>query len=423
MISSTDRRTSSSIVRDLTPSETWRATIVDANRINSRLTGLWLRLNGPRPRRLSGINRTVGELDQSDLATGPGSYARTNTTSLLTCARSAAQADRATVAIDSLQTHYPTRAITVASDPALDRLPPSTAVDDGPLTITTRLIPADSGGPHVGHFESVTITGGPRRLGNPASTAVPLCVPDLPIVLWWLGDLQYDLGMFRDLAASSDRVIVDSAVFGDVARGLMSLSTLDAQPGRSSTVLVDMAWSRLLDWRNLIAQFYDAPPHPDALTSVNAVTIEYVVDPAPGQSAGQASAILLVGWLASRLGWRLDGDATRTSAGLRLVFTSRQPFPVVVRLQPVAPRASASGIASVAILSTGAATSSYLVEQFNERELVTTSTVPGHQPMTRHVVVQDSGDSALLERVLQGPGHDSVFADALATVATAFARR
>ncbi len=423
MISSTDRRTSSSIAGDRTPSETWRTAIVDANRITSRLTGLWLRLNGPRPRRLSGINRTIGESDRPEPVTGPGSYARTNTTSLLTCARSAAQADRAAAAIDGLQTHYPTRAITVASDPALDRLPPSTDAEDGPLTITTRLIPADSGGPTVGHFESVTITGGPRRLGNPASTAIPLCVPDLPIVLWWLGDLQYDLGMFRDLAGSSDRVIVDSAVFGDVARGLVSLSTLDAQRGRDSTVLVDMAWSRLLDWRNLIAQFYDAPPHPDALTSIDAVTIEYVVEPAPGQSAGQASAILLVGWLASRLGWRLDGDATRTPAGLRLVFTSRQPFPVVVRLQPVAARASTSGIASVGIVSTGAARSSCLVEQFNQRELVTTSTVPGHQPMTRHVVVPDGGDSALLERVLQESGHDPVFDDALATVAMAFSRR
>ena len=421
MISSTEQHGSHTTTTDRKSSESWRTSVIDANRINSRLTGLWLRLNGPRPLRLSGINRLNRDNELHETATGPGSYARTNTTSLLVCARSLAQADRAEAAIDGLQTHYPTRAITVASDPALDRV--ATHPDEGPLSVTARLIPTGSGAPVPGHFESVTISGGPRRLGNPARTAIPLCIPDLPIVLWWLGDLQYDLGMFRDLAESSDRVIVDSAVFGDVARGLTSLSALDSQHGRDSSVLVDMAWSRLLDWRNLIAQFYDAPPHPETLASINSVTIEYVVDGGPGQAAGQSSALLLVGWLASRLGWRLSDRVTRTSAGLRLIYTSRQPYPVVVRLQPVGTRSSGSGIATVRIASTGDARSAYLIEQYDGRELVTTSTMPNHPPMTRHVIVPDGGDSALLERVLQDPGHDPVFDEALAAVAVAFSRR
>ena len=49
--------------------------------------------------------------------------------------------------------------------------------------------------------------------------------------------------------------------------------------------------------------------------------------------------------------------------------------------------------------------------------------IPDHAPMTRHVVVPDRGDSALLERVLQDPGHDPVFDEALAAVAVAFSRR
>ncbi len=421
MISSTDQFRSSATTTDRKLSESWRTSVVDTNRINSRLTGLWLRLNGPRPLRLSGFGRLNRDDESHEVATGPGIYARTNTTSLLICARTPAQADRAEVAIDGLQTHYPTRAITVASDPSLDRVVHSP--DEGPLSVTARLVPTGVGSPVPGHFESVSISGGPRRLGNPARTAIPLCVPDLPIVLWWLGDLQYDLGMFRDLTESSDRVIVDSAVFGDVARGLTSLSALESQHGRGSSVLVDMAWSRLLDWRNLIAQFYDAPPHADTLASISSVTIEYVVDPEPGRAAGQSSAMLLVGWLASRLGWQLSDRVTRTSDGLRLIYTTGQPFPVVVRLQPVGARSSESGIASVRIASTGEARSAHLVEQYAERELVTTSMVPDHAPMTRHVVVPDRGDSALLERVLQDPGHDPVFDEALAAVAVAFSRR
>lgn len=394
---------------------------MDANLINSRLTGLWLRLNGPRPLRLSGFNRPSQTQELPESASGPGVYARTNTTNLLVCARNPTQTDRAETAIDGLQTHYPTRAITVAADPAVDRT--SSLPDDEALSITARLVPTGAGAPNLGHFESVSISGGPRRLGNPARTAIPLCVPDLPIILWWLGDLQYDLGMFQDLVETSDRVIVDSAGFGDVARGLSSLSALDSQNGRGSSVLVDMAWLRLLDWRNLIAQFYDAPLHPDALSAISSVTIGYVVDPEPGQVAGQASALLLVGWLASRLGWRLEDRITRTSAGLRLVYTTTQPYPVVVRLQPIQSRSSTSGIVSVSIGSNGEAKSSYLIDQYDERELTTTSTIPGLAPLTRLVVVPDRGDSALLERVLQDPGHEPVFDEALASVAVAISRR
>ncbi len=419
-MNSTDQRRTLATAPDRSISESWRASVVDVTRINSRLTGLWLRLNGPRPLRLSGFSRPGRTDDLFESGEGLGTYARTNTTSVLICARTPAQALRAEEAIDGLRTHYPTRAISVAADPTLDRVEPSP--DDGPLAITTRLVPTGSGAAKPGHFEFVSISGGPRRLGNPARTAIPLCIPDLPIVLWWLGDLQYDLGMFHDLTESSDRVIVDSAVFGDVARGLTSLSALDSQQGRGSSVLVDMAWSRLNAWRNLIAQFYDAPSHPDALASISSVTVAYVDDPEPGQAAGQASALLLVGWLASRLGWRLDGRMTRTSAGLRLLYTTAQPYPVVVRLHPVHARSSL-GIASVSISSTGDAKSSYLIEQFDQRELVTTSALPGHAPMTRHVVVPDEHDSALLERVLQDLGPDPIFDEALAAVAMAFSRR
>ena len=401
--------------------ETWRANVVDSNRIRSRLTQQWLRLKGPRPQRLGSA---IGPgRNGADHEPAPGTYARTNTTNLIAVARSAAQAARIDWAISGLQTHYPTRAITIVSDPALDRMSAGPGPVEGALSISTRLVRPDSGSAVVGHFESVTVTGGPRRLGNPFRTAVALCIPDLPIVVWWAGDVQYDLGMVRDLAMASDRVIVDSAVFGDVPRGLTSLAPLVGLIGQSQAVLADMAWLRLRDWRNVIAQFYDAPPDPAVLASLSSVTIEYVADPAPGSVSGLSSALLLAGWLASRLGWRMSDGVARTSSGLRLVFTSPRNHPVIVRLQALPQGDATMGLTSVTLTSTGAARAEYRVEQFDDAELLTTSSLPKHLPLTRHVMVAPQDDAALLECVLQDPARDSVYDDALATVAAAFARR
>lgn len=421
MTTSVRTRTLDATIEGSGSAETWHADNVDGGRINARLTSQWLQLRGPRPQRLSGAGRPDDVMTHAESISGL--YARTNTTNLVICARSMAQADRVRRAVASFQTHYPTRAITVVSDPALDRRRPGGASQDGVLEIATQLIRPDSGSRTVGHFESVTVTGGPRRIGNPTSTAVPLCVPDLPIVLWWTGDLQYDLGVFRDLTASSDRIVLDSAVFGDVARGLTNLASMVGRDGSPPLALVDLAWTRLRDWRNLIAQFYDLPPHPDALANIESVSIEYVIDPAKGAPAGQSSAILLAGWLASRLGWRLVEPVERSQGGLRLVFLSARAMTVEVRLQPVSGRVTACEMVSVTIVSSGTAPSSCRVEQSGEGELVTTSIVPDHPAMTRYVVASASDDSALLELVLQDARRDPVFEDALTVAAMAFSRR
>ena len=248
--------------------ETWHATAVDRTRVDSRLTGQWLRLEGPRPLRLGRFGRSAGAFDSGEDA--PGTYARTNTTNLLVCARSSAQAARAQRALAGLQAHYPTRAIVVVSDPALERrsLDGDPNRDDDDLTISTTLIRPDTRSPRASRFESVTITGGPRRIGNPLHTAIPLCLADLPTVVWWMGDLQYDLGVFQDLAQVSDRMIVDSSGFGDTARGLLALAGLMSPESSTPALLADFSWSRIHDWRNVIAQFYDAPQSRDALASI-----------------------------------------------------------------------------------------------------------------------------------------------------------
>jgi hypothetical protein len=61
--------------------------------------------------------------------------------------------------------------------------------------------------------------------------------------------------------------------------------------------VVDLAWLRSTPWRERLAASFDPPQWRPALGRISAVTVQHRAD-------STAAALLLVGWLASRLGWR-----------------------------------------------------------------------------------------------------------------------
>ena len=71
--------------------------------------------------------------------------------------------------------------------------------------------------------------------------------------------------------------------------------------------VVDLAWLRSTPWRERLAATFDPQWLRRELRAIVAVTVRH-------HQASTASATLLVGWLASRLGWKIgplaaDGDA------------------------------------------------------------------------------------------------------------------
>ena len=78
----------------------------------------------------------------------------------------------------------------------------------------------------------------------------------------------------------------------------------------------DIAWSRLLVWRQLVAQFFDQPTALDSLDTIEEVEIIY--DPISNEGrCGRSSALLMAGWLATRLGWRAPGEMVSFRDGWR----------------------------------------------------------------------------------------------------------
>jgi glucose-6-phosphate dehydrogenase assembly protein OpcA len=156
--------------------------------------------------------------------------------------------------------------------------------------------------------EEIALKASGRFVVELPSAAIPLLVPDLPVFLWWREDLQTNADVFTELAHRSDRVIIDSANFIDGGKQISALKSLLAAEPDEPTAFSDMNWARLTSWRALLASFFDTTPNRDVLEKLVSVVIEYSA--CDGLSA---QPLLIAGWLADRLDWKVIGNAERAA--------------------------------------------------------------------------------------------------------------
>ncbi len=166
------------------------------------------------------------------------------------------------------------------------------------------------------HFEQITtiVTGSAVR--SVANIIQPLLKPELPAYIWWLNDPPRDETLFRNLMQLSSRVIVDSNSFLKPEEGIYKLASLiQTLP---DTAFSDLNWGRITAWRQLVAQFFDVAEYRLYLAGVNAIEIEHAVAPfaVPTRteegdvSPNPTCALLLAGWLKTRLGWQYSANNT-----------------------------------------------------------------------------------------------------------------
>src|SRR4051794_20358627 len=121
---------------------------------------------------------------------------------------------------------------------------------------------------------------GGERSRHPASVVVPLLIADLPVFVRWRGMPEFG-DVFDEIVDVVDRLIVDSTEWPD-EKLEHAYHELAQRFGR--TVSSDIAWERTERWRRELA---DAWPFEAREISVTAT---------------RAQALLLAGWLRSRLG-------------------------------------------------------------------------------------------------------------------------
>jgi len=148
--------------------------------------------------------------------------------------------------------------------------------------------------PRPGEFallrETVVVDVGEQHLSHLDTIVDPLVVTDLPTVLWAPHGHQDAVGALIGLAQV---VLLDSVDEPDLRDALSrALRLLD------DVYVVDLAWLRSTPWRERVAATFDPRGMREALRHISGVTVRYRPD-------SEASAFLYVGWLASRLGWRV----------------------------------------------------------------------------------------------------------------------
>lgn len=125
---------------------------------------------------------------------------------------------------------------------------------------------------------------------------------DLPLCLWWQGELPEDPD--PQLWAWVDRLLVDSSSWKHPARQLDIVRRID-DLGHGRCALGDLAWTRLFHLLYSMALIFDLPAARLRINRIQSIEIHHA-------AGHKTTALELLGWIASRFNWNLDIEETRT---------------------------------------------------------------------------------------------------------------
>jgi glucose-6-phosphate dehydrogenase assembly protein OpcA len=147
--------------------------------------------------------------------------------------------------------------------------------------------------------EDIEVDIGPNHVPNLATIVDPLLVRDLITIVWSPHGHPEAVDAVLGL---TDVVLLDSVEDLDVAGALGRVAEL-----AGAAYVVDLAWLRSTPWRERIAATFDPPDLRPALRQLSSVTVRH-------RSDSTAAALMLVGWLASRLNWQPHALMRRNGA-------------------------------------------------------------------------------------------------------------
>ncbi|HSS93577.1 MAG TPA: glucose-6-phosphate dehydrogenase assembly protein OpcA [Candidatus Dormibacteraeota bacterium] len=225
-------------------------------------------------------------------------HPRTRNTVMTLVAITATEADekRALAECAAIAAHHPSLAIVVRgqSDVTQGRIDAS---------ITAPPVPAPDA-PAPAHYELVSLHVRGGAAMHLASLVDPLLISGVPTYLWWLGTPPFGSKELRDALQIADALVVDSARFARPYHSFLALSGLSGH-AHPRLGLADFQWARLDPWRESIAQFFSPASRRAFLKGITEIGIDYA-----GEGRGnRIPSAVLIGWIASALGWKLQRAA------------------------------------------------------------------------------------------------------------------
>jgi glucose-6-phosphate dehydrogenase assembly protein OpcA len=311
--------------------------------------------------------------------------------------------------LDALAATHPFRAILLVSDEGVDR-------PRARLCSHTRGV---GEGEPARYWEDIRIVSPPRVLHQVMSAVATVTLPNLPVHTWWDGEPDFESDLYHHVVEVADRILVDSSQFGDPTASLPGLAAA-IEVTHESIAFADLSWTRLTPWRLLIAEFFDAPADRALLDSIEHVQVEYA-----RQAGGEAAqALLLVGWLASRLGWEPRAMRPHGSGGGEWSFEmvdGVRPVEVVVAVDGAAEAQrgeGAAGLRSVTIRAAeGDRRADYAVERRDDDEEARTVAEVDGARLEGIARLPASGREGLLREELGRFATDRIYGESLSLVA------
>lgn len=370
-----------------------------------------------------GLWRNVAETAQSKL--GDQAVMMAQVLNLIVRAESYDAANDYTADIDQITGRHPGRAIMTIIDPTDEQMALQAWV-----SIHCQLPP--TGGRQV-CCEQVTVAGGGDAAKQMPAAIIPLLLSELPVFLWWPRGTPFDDNLFKQLADSLNRLIVDSATFENPEGALsrMAERLRSSWPHLSYT---DMNWGRLTRWRELVAQFFDSAALRPYLDRITDVTIDVALSKA-GTSVNRAQGLLAAGWLASRLGWHpvdpvyqlVSAEGDRPSSTRLSLKSGKRSVTVLVNAGPwtcdVPGDIQSIKLEVAGSDGTGEAEATFRVslDQEHGEQATTSIDIKGTTPTVRNIQLESLTRAELLDNELEVFSHDKVYEEAL-DIAGAFIR-
>jgi glucose-6-phosphate dehydrogenase assembly protein OpcA len=177
--------------------------------------------------------------------------------------------------------------------------------------------------PKAGEFallrETVIVEVGDKHLPALDTIVDPLVVTDLPTLLWSPHGHPEAINLLLPLAQV---VLLDSVDEPDLHEALERAEELARK-----VYVVDLAWLRSTPWRERVAATFDPDNLRPDLRTMSAVTVRHHPD-------STVAALLLIGWLASRLDWEPAKLIARNGSLAGKAHARRQDIDLLLKPEP-----------------------------------------------------------------------------------------
>jgi glucose-6-phosphate dehydrogenase assembly protein OpcA len=264
--------------------------------------------------------------------------------------------------------------------------------------------------------EQVTIEAAGVAVETVASAIAPLLVPDVPVFLWWKDIPHYEDRLFNRMTAMSDRVVIDSSCFDHPYEDLQRLHQIIKEHPQFMSAS-DLNWGRLTAWRTLIAGFWDVPDYRPYLDKIDHIVVEYdPPDLAPGEIAPKA--LLIVGWISSRLGWSVEEASVGADENTAILQLRAGERKISIELRATLRSGQGDGMLVSLMLSAVEAGAEFHVAFSEDRKkLETEAKIDGQLAVGRVLSYEQKSEGRRLSRELFLLKRDRIYEQALATAA------